>query len=68
MLLAVLNDTPEPATIKITLDLDRLQVSPGIPGKDAFDEDSTWTLSPNWQGDLEARGFRLIVFKAPNEQ
>ncbi len=68
MLLAVLNDTPEPATVKITLDLEKLQVSPGLTGKDAFDEEASWTLSPAWQGDLEARGFRLIVFKVRDEK
>ena len=68
MLLAVLNDTDEPTTIKITLDLAKLQVSPGLPGKDAFDLETSYTLASEWQGEFKARGFRLIVFKVPTEK
>ena len=63
LMLAVLNDTEKEQDIRIRLDLDKLQVKPGLRGHDAFEPDLNWTLSGEWQGKIGPRGFRLVVFK-----
>jgi hypothetical protein len=62
-MLAVLNDTPNQEKITIKLDLDKLNIKPGLRGKDAFSPDLNWTLATEWTDTVPARGFRLIVFQ-----
>ncbi len=63
LMLAVLNDTDKEQDIRIRLDLDKLQVKPGLRGHDAFEPGLNWVLSGEWQGKISPRGFRLVVFK-----
>lgn len=63
LMLAVLNDTPKDEKITVRLDLNKLKVTAGLTGTDAFEPGLNWKLSPEWTDTIPARGFRLIVFK-----
>ena len=62
LMLAVLNDTEQEQEISLLLDLNKLKVESDMKGHDAFAPELSWTLSNEWKGKIEPRGFRLVVF------
>ncbi|OGV38666.1 MAG: hypothetical protein A2020_03845 [Lentisphaerae bacterium GWF2_45_14] len=62
LMLAILNDTAKDERVKITLDLKKLEVAGGLAGADSWNPECKYTLSSEWEDNVPARGFRLIVF------
>lgn len=61
-MLAVLNDTVQAQDIRVALDLTKLDVEPGLSGRDTWDSDKTYTLRSTWRDTVAPRGFQLIVW------